>query len=159
MKKIFILAALMTSLSLKSQGIRINQDSIRTFVDPSTGRMFSLQPIEFTKNSNSGQMFKSASNAQLSSLGLAILGAFVLQKGFKDHAASITDNTKDPTDSYFLAGGLFVASIGCEVSYLHKFRSASKRLSIEQEKERLERERVQSKIQELEKQISDLSSK
>lgn len=103
---------------------------------------------------NSGLSFRKASNSQLASLGCSFMGYIFLRQASRDAIASISDNTVDPNDSYFLSGLFFAAATGFQISYIHHFRKGSNELALEQEMAKLERERIERKIQEIESKIS-----
>jgi len=149
MKKSIVFSLILSSFGLKAQttSIVVKTQESQTFDQ----EKIIIMPVS---RSNSGLSFRKASNSQLAAIGCSLLGTLALRQAGKVEAASLYDKTADPTDNYFLAGVCFVASAGFEISYLHHFRQASKKLALEQEMNRLEKERIERKIQEIENQIN-----
>ena len=149
MKKTIAFSLALSFFGLRGQttSIMIKDPGFQTF----SQEKIIIMPIS---GDNSGMSFRKASNSQLAALGCSLLGAFALRPPAKDEEALMYDKTADPTDNYFLAGVCFVATVGFEISYIHHFRQASKKLALEHEMNKLERERIERKIQEIESQIN-----
>lgn len=145
MKKVIIFSLGIFSLCLRGQTPSV-------VANPQDPQPVTVQKIIIIPSGggNSGLSFRKASNSQLASLGCSFMGYIFLRQASRDAIASINDNTVDPNDSYFLSGIFFAAATGFQISYIHHFRQGSKELALEQEMAKLERERIERKIQEIE---------